>query len=115
MPLSELTKKWWDLDFNIAAEEMRRLAKEPKEKEKLQLYGLYKQAVHGDIPPKDDYPIPVNDEWETKKYDAWKAQRGKVREECEKEYVKLAERMIKKYERNIKRSKWNSEVWTVDY
>lgn len=34
---------------------MRRLAKEPKEKEKLQLYGLYKQAVHGDIPPKDDY------------------------------------------------------------
>lgn len=40
---------------------------------------------------------------------------GKVKEECEKEYVKLAERMIKKYERNIKRSKWNSEVWTVDY
>lgn len=40
---------------------------------------------------------------------------GKTREECKQEYVRFAEEMIKKYERKIVRSKWNSEVWTVDY
>lgn len=43
------------MNFDIAAEEMRRLAEEPTEEEKLKLYGLYKQAIHGDIPNEDDY------------------------------------------------------------
>uniref|UniRef100_A0A0M3HVN8 ACB domain-containing protein n=1 Tax=Ascaris lumbricoides TaxID=6252 RepID=A0A0M3HVN8_ASCLU len=43
------------MDFDVAAEEMRRLAREPTEDEKLHLYGLYKQAIHGNIPPQDDY------------------------------------------------------------
>lgn len=40
---------------------------------------------------------------------------GKDRQQCEKEYVQIAEEMIKKYGRKIVRCKWNSEVWTVDY
>ncbi|VDK85563.1 unnamed protein product [Litomosoides sigmodontis] len=55
MPLSELRKKWWGMNFNVAAEEMRRLDGEPDENEKLKLYGLYKQAIHGDIPAIEDY------------------------------------------------------------
>ncbi|VDN20997.1 unnamed protein product [Gongylonema pulchrum] len=90
-----LLQKWWGMNFDIAAEEMRRLDGEPTQAEKLQLYGLYKQAIHGDIPPPEDY--------------------RKNREQCEKEYVKIAEEMIKKYGRKIVRTKWNSEVWTVDY
>ncbi|MFH4982097.1 hypothetical protein AB6A40_008806 [Gnathostoma spinigerum] len=114
MPLSELVKKWWGMNFDIAAEEMRRLAKEPTEDEKLQLYGLYKQSIHGDIPPEDDYPKPT-DEWEIRKYNAWLSQKGKKEQQSKAQYVKLAENMIKKYERAIVRSRWNSEVWTVDY
>lgn len=43
------------MNFNIAAEEMRRLDGEADENEKLELYGLYKQAIHGDIPSIEDY------------------------------------------------------------
>ena len=43
------------MNFDIAAEEMRRLAREPNEDEKLKLYGLYKQAIHRDIPDPEDY------------------------------------------------------------
>uniref|UniRef100_A0A0N5AX06 ACB domain-containing protein n=1 Tax=Syphacia muris TaxID=451379 RepID=A0A0N5AX06_9BILA len=112
MPLSELVK--------AAAEEMRRLAKEPTDEEKLALYGLYKQAIHGDIPEPEDYSLFTakpsdDDEWALRKYNSWFLQKGKTSEACKAEYVKLAEEMIKKYERKIIRSKWNSEVWSVDY
>lgn len=43
------------MNFDIAAEEMRRLDAEPSDSEKLQLYGLYKQTIHGDIPTIEDY------------------------------------------------------------
>lgn len=43
------------MDFDIAAEEMRRLKGNPTDEEKLQLYGLYKQALHGDLPPEKFY------------------------------------------------------------
>lgn len=48
-------QKWWGMNFDIAAEEMRRLDDKPNDEEKLQLYGLYKQAIHGDIPSIEDY------------------------------------------------------------
>uniref|UniRef100_A0A8R1XLR5 ACB domain-containing protein n=1 Tax=Onchocerca volvulus TaxID=6282 RepID=A0A8R1XLR5_ONCVO len=116
MPLSELKKKWWGMNFDIAAEEMRRLDSEPNEDEKLKLYGIYKQAIHGDIPSTEDYPKPSNtDQWNLRKYNAWIKNKGKDRQQCEKEYIQIAEEMIKKYGRKIVRCKWNSEVWTVDY
>ncbi|CAB3403840.1 unnamed protein product [Caenorhabditis bovis] len=115
MPISELEKKHTGLTFEIAAEEMRRLKSPPAEREQMKLYGLYKQALHGDIPTEDIYPVPVGDEIGMKKYAAWKAQKGKTREKCREEYVRLAEEMIKKYHRTIIRTKWNSEVWSVDY
>lgn len=43
------------MTFHVAAEEMRRLAEDPEKTEKLVMYGLYKQAVHGDIPPIQDF------------------------------------------------------------
>ena len=48
------------MTFEIAAEEMRRLKGEPTESEKLVLYGLYKQAIHGDIPPCEIYRISTS-------------------------------------------------------
>lgn len=48
-------QKYSGMNFNIAAEEMRRLDGEPNDEEKLQLYGLYKQIIHGDIPSAEDY------------------------------------------------------------
>ncbi|VDM08074.1 unnamed protein product [Wuchereria bancrofti] len=116
MPLSELRKKYSGMNFDIAAEEMRRLDGEPNDEEKLQLYGLYKQIIHGDIPSVEDYPKPSGtDQWNLRKYRAWMKNKGKDRQQCEKDYVQLAEEMIKKYGRKIVRCKWNSEVWTIDY
>ncbi|CAJ0566843.1 unnamed protein product, partial [Mesorhabditis spiculigera] len=112
--VTKLRKKWQGLTFDIAAEEMRRLYKTPTNEEKLQLYSLYKQAVHGDIPPLDEYVKPGSG-FEKEKYEAWEAMRGKSATSCKAEYVQLAEEMIKKYERNIVRNKWNSDVWSVDY
>ncbi|WKX95428.1 hypothetical protein Q1695_012126 [Nippostrongylus brasiliensis] len=89
MPLSELEKKWTGMTFDIAAEEMRRLKKEPTDEEKLVLYGLYKQSIHGDIPPEDSY--------------------GQSKASAQEEYVRFAEEMIRHYHRRIHRCKWNSE------
>uniref|UniRef100_A0A1I7ZII6 ACB domain-containing protein n=1 Tax=Steinernema glaseri TaxID=37863 RepID=A0A1I7ZII6_9BILA len=115
MPLSELCKCSDDLTFERAAEEVRRLKKVPNELERLKLYGLYKQAIHGNIPPEDCYPRRDEDSWLAQKYDAWKRWEGTLRDDAKEEYVALAKQMIEKYERKIVRSKWNSEVWTVDY
>ncbi|VDM58525.1 unnamed protein product [Angiostrongylus costaricensis] len=103
MPLSELEQKWTGMDFYIAAEEMRRLKGEPNEEEKLILYGLYKQAIHGDIPAEDCYGRKRLTSKES------------LKESARAEYVAFAEEMIRKYHRNIVRCKWNSEVWSVDY
>ncbi|KJH48373.1 acyl CoA binding protein [Dictyocaulus viviparus] len=115
MPLSELEKKWTGMDFNIAAEEMRRLKNEPSDNEKLNLYGLYKQAIHGDIPSEDCYEIPTDDDIALKKYNSWASRRGQSKESARAQYVQFAEEMIRKYHRHIVRCKWNSEVWSVDY
>ncbi len=48
-------QKWWGMNFNIAAEEMRRLKASPTEEEQIILYRLYKQALHGDIPSEELY------------------------------------------------------------
>ena len=48
------------MTFEVAAEEMRRLKSAPTDREKLVLYGLYKQAIHGDIPPVDVYRNPFS-------------------------------------------------------
>ncbi|KAK0393298.1 hypothetical protein QR680_000138 [Steinernema hermaphroditum] len=115
MPLSELCKCSDGLTFERAAEEVRRLKKMPNDLERLQLYGLYKQSIHGNIPPEDYYPRRADNEWSTQKYDAWKRLEGMSKEEAKEKYVKISKDMIEKYERKIVRSKWNSEVWTVDY
>ncbi|WKX95426.1 hypothetical protein Q1695_012126 [Nippostrongylus brasiliensis] len=115
MPLSELEKKWTGMTFDIAAEEMRRLKKEPTDEEKLVLYGLYKQSIHGDIPPEDSYVIPTDDIKAMRKYKAWASRKGQSKASAQEEYVRFAEEMIRHYHRRIHRCKWNSEVWTVDY
>ncbi|CAD6196961.1 unnamed protein product [Caenorhabditis auriculariae] len=115
MPISELEKKWTGMNFDIAAEEMRRLKEKPTERERLHLYGLYKQSLHGDIPTEEFYPVPPGD-FDRKKYAAWRAQKGKKMERAREEYLKLSEDMIKEiWKKKIVRSKWNSEVWSVDY
>ncbi|KAK6733722.1 hypothetical protein RB195_017466 [Necator americanus] len=115
MPISELEKKWTGMDFNIAAEEMRRLKKMPTDEERLQLYGMYKQSIHGDIPPEEIYERPTEDEIAVRKYNAWAVRKGQSKEAARADYVRFAEEMIRRYHRTIIRCKWNSEVWTVDY
>ncbi|GMR37031.1 hypothetical protein PMAYCL1PPCAC_07226, partial [Pristionchus mayeri] len=102
------------LSFEVAAEEMRRLKTRPSEEEWALLFGFYMQALHGDIPDADLYPVPTEGK-AVGRYEAWQSRKGMRREEAKEEYVGLAMKMIEKYERSIERCKWNSQVWTVDY
>ncbi|MCP9261462.1 Acyl-CoA-binding-like protein [Dirofilaria immitis] len=84
------------MNFHVAAEEMRRLDGEPNEDEKLKLYGIYKQIIHGDIPSEKDYPKPSDiDQWNLRKYNAWIENKGQDRQQCEQKYIQIAEEMIK--------------------
>lgn len=109
MPLSELAKvsslrstvlyrihpfpqKSCGLNFDIAAEEMRRLKTSPSEEEWAILYGLYMQVLHGDTPNEDIYrktttvlqcyrmPIvaPPTEGKDAGRYAAWKGRKGTV-------------------------------------
>ncbi|KHJ99232.1 acyl CoA binding protein [Oesophagostomum dentatum] len=118
MPLSELEKKWTGIDFNIAAEEMRRLKGEPADEEKLNLYGMINKPYMVIYHQRKTTKIserPTKDEVAIAKYNAWAARKGQSQASAREEYVKFAEKMIRRYRRNIIRNKWNSEVWTVDY
>lgn len=50
-----IPQKSCGLNFDIAAEEMRRLKTPPSEEEWTILYGLYMQVLHGDTPNEDIY------------------------------------------------------------
>ncbi|MDX1686978.1 MAG: acyl-CoA-binding protein [Candidatus Promineifilaceae bacterium] len=76
--------------FETAAEEVQRLPYKPDNDILLKLYGLYKQATHGDVSGKrPGFTNPVG----RAKYDAWKRLRGKSRTDAMQEYVDLVEEL----------------------
>jgi acyl-CoA-binding protein len=71
--------------FNEASEKIRNFIV-PQEIQ-LKLYGLYKQALFGDV----NEPVPNFFEFKARaKYDSWLSYKGKSKDTCMKEYVLLA-------------------------
>ncbi len=66
---------------------------QPLPSERLRLYGLYKQAMEGDVDgvmerPGDGFGLAVDElHWEQDKWDSWNSQRGLSRTDAKRRYV----------------------------
>ena len=83
-----------DTEFTLATEEVRKLKTIPNNEELLLLYGLYKQALHGNI---KDTPPSIFNIKDRQKWNAWKLQAGKGSSKCKKEYIDLVLSLQSKY------------------
>ena len=72
--------------FEKAAKDVVKYVKELSDDKKLKLYGLYKQAIIGDI----NIEAPFFLDFKSKaKWKAWNEEKGKDKEVAKKEYVEL--------------------------
>uniref|UniRef100_A0A0N5AS99 ACB domain-containing protein n=1 Tax=Syphacia muris TaxID=451379 RepID=A0A0N5AS99_9BILA len=82
------------MNFEEAAQKVRKLKKTPPDDAFLKCYGLYKQATTGDI----NIPKPGMTDVKAKaKYSAWEKNKGMSKDQATKEYIKFAEELIQKY------------------
>ena len=81
-------------EFLKAAEQVNKLASTPYNDELLTLYGLYKQAVIGDV--NIDRPGFFSFR-EQKKWDAWDSFKGTEQKKAEQNYINLVNALTKKY------------------
>lgn len=56
----------------------------------LEMYGLYKQALQGDVIGKRPGPIKVRERY---KFDAWSSRKGMSREDAMKAYIELIDKL----------------------
>jgi diazepam-binding inhibitor (GABA receptor modulating acyl-CoA-binding protein) len=83
------------MKFKEAAERVKMLNGRPDDKTLLKLYSLYKQATVGDCKKSEpSYFLMKDKEWY--KWDAWNRLKGKSKQDAEKEYIRLVERLIEK-------------------
>ncbi|XP_027142641.1 acyl-CoA-binding domain-containing protein 7 [Larimichthys crocea] len=81
-------------EFEKVAADVKNLKKRPTDEELLHLYGLYKQAVAGDV--NIDKP-GMTDLKGKAKWDAWNSRKGMSKDDAMAEYITLANEMISKY------------------
>jgi len=77
--------------FEKAVAKSKTLPKKPSNEILLRLYGLYKQATEGDVtgsrPGGFDFKAMA-------KYDAWKLEKGKTKENAAREYIAFVESLF---------------------
>lgn len=79
------------IDFETAVEQILCLNQEPKNEDKLILYGLFKQSTVGDV--NIDCPSMFNMTARAKWY-AWNEYKGKTNDQAKVEYVATVTRLI---------------------
>jgi acyl-CoA-binding protein len=79
--MSELQKK-----FEAASKSVKKLADDPSNDVKLQLYALYKQGTEGDVQGKRP---GFTDMIGRAKYDAWAKTKGLTEDEAMQKYIEL--------------------------
>lgn len=80
-------------EFEDAVKQVRNLTS-LTDSEKLAVYGLYKQAVVGDVNIPQPWSIQIT---ERAKHDAWSKNQGMPKEEAEQKYIALAKELVAKY------------------
>jgi diazepam-binding inhibitor (GABA receptor modulating acyl-CoA-binding protein) len=86
-----------DTEFRFVSESARNLKDVSTDEEMLLLYGLYKQALYGNIKSSPPFIFTMK---ERKKWIAWKSQSGKGSSKCKKEYINLVYSLQSKYNIN---------------
>lgn len=83
-----------NVEFNNAVTAVVDLIISPSNEEKLEIYGLYKQATLGDvnIPQPSFFDFAGNAKWKS-----WQKMKGKSIEIAQNEYVELVEILVAKY------------------
>ncbi|KAF4103131.1 acyl-CoA-binding domain-containing protein 7 isoform X2 [Onychostoma macrolepis] len=81
-------------EFEQHAENVKKVKTRPTDQELLDLYGLYKQAIVGDI--NTDKP-GITDLKGKAKWDAWNSRKGMSNEDAMNAYISLAKKAIEKY------------------
>ncbi|KAM7420776.1 hypothetical protein PAMA_015139 [Pampus argenteus] len=81
-------------EFEKLAEDVKKVTTKPTDQELLDLYGLYKQAVVGDI--NTDRPGMLDLKGKAK-WDAWNSRKGMSKDDAMSAYVALAKEVISKY------------------
>ncbi|XP_015338905.1 acyl-CoA-binding domain-containing protein 7 [Marmota marmota marmota] len=81
-------------DFDRATEDVKKLKTRPEDEELKEIYGLYKQAVIGDI----DIACPaLLDVKGRAKWEAWSFQKGLSKEDAMSAYISKTKELIEKY------------------
>ncbi|CAG0887957.1 unnamed protein product [Darwinula stevensoni] len=83
-----------DASFQKAADDVKNLKTKPKDAEMLEIYGLFKQAMVGDI--NISRPSMLDPKGQAK-WDAWNTRKGMSTGEAKENYVKKAGELIAKY------------------
>ncbi|KAJ3432661.1 hypothetical protein M0813_22918 [Anaeramoeba flamelloides] len=83
-----------ELSFEETASKVRKLAKDPNNEEKLELYSLYKQATVGDNTTKKPGMLDFQGK---AKWEAWNKKKGTTSEEAKTQYIEFAKKMFTKY------------------
>ncbi|XP_029359703.1 acyl-CoA-binding domain-containing protein 7 isoform X1 [Echeneis naucrates] len=81
-------------EFEKLAEDVKNVKTRPTDQELLDLYGLYKQAVVGDV--NTDRPGMLDFKGKAK-WDAWESRKGMSKEDAMSAYITLAKEVIGKY------------------
>uniref|UniRef100_A0A8C4I8X7 Acyl-CoA binding domain containing 7 n=1 Tax=Dicentrarchus labrax TaxID=13489 RepID=A0A8C4I8X7_DICLA len=76
------------------AEDVKKVKTRPTDEELLDLYGLYKQAMVGDI--NTDRPGMVDLKGKAK-WDAWNSRKGMSKDDAMSAYITLGKEIISKY------------------
>ena len=78
-------------DFKQAQERVQRLSKAPGTDTLLELYALYKQGTAGDVQGKRPGMLDVKGR---AKYDAWAKVNGTAKDDAQRKYVALVDRLV---------------------
>lgn len=81
-------------EFEKIADDVKKVKTRPTDQELLELYGLYKQAVVGDI--NTDRPGMMDVKGKAK-WDAWNSRKGTSKDDAMSAYVTLGKEIIGKY------------------
>ncbi|XP_022621894.1 acyl-CoA-binding domain-containing protein 7 [Seriola dumerili] len=81
-------------DFEKLAEDVKKVKTRPTDKELLDLYGLYKQALVGDINIDRKGMMDLKGK---AKWDAWDSRKGMSKDDAMSAYITLAKEIISKY------------------
>jgi len=81
-------------EFLKAADDVKNLTTSPNDTELLELYGLFKQVTVGDV----NTARPGMLDFKGKaKWDAWERKKGVSKEDAEKAYIELVQKLLQTY------------------